>query len=208
MHHLAGADPKRQRAHATVSAGVAVAAHQQRAGRQAQLGSHHVHDPLAGLSEVKQAHARRLGIRPHAVEARRERRIGLRGAARKRGDDMVEGGKGQLRVADRQAPLLERPECLRAAVVHEMSADEKQGIPIAELAHHVPVPDFLKQRLRTHVCRLQPRSILVSRSLRISIGDAGWASRNSGKPWHQPQASRPRHHERTWCTSTMLPSGS
>src|SRR5262249_42449491 len=66
-------------------------------------------------------------------------------------------------------------ECLRATVVQQMSADVKEGIALAQLAHHVPVPDFLKQGLRTHsLPSPNPRALLVSPP--HSIGDAAWAA--------------------------------
>ena len=151
VHDLARADAERERAHAAVRAGVAVAADQQRAGqRQAQLRPDHVHDALAGLAEVEQAHAGSLGIGAHAVEALRQGRVGLGRAAGEGRYDMVEGCKRQLRIVDRETPFLERLECGGAAVMHEVPADVQQRIAVAEIGHHMPVPDLVEKSCGAH----------------------------------------------------------
>ena len=70
VDHLGGADAEGDGAHAAVGAGVAVAAHQQRAGQgDALLGPDDVDDALAGLAEVEQPDAPAPGLVAHVVEA-------------------------------------------------------------------------------------------------------------------------------------------
>src|SRR5262249_24222859 len=107
---------------------------------------------------------------------------------------------------DGQAPLFEHPERVRTAVVHEMPADVQQRITVAELAHHVPVPDLLKQRLGTHSCRLLPAAF-IRHPLTSIVAPVGRRAILASISIHLKQRAD-AHQQRTWCTSMMLPSGS
>ena len=137
---------------AAVGAGVAVAAHHRGAGqRQAELGRRHVHDALALLADVVQAHAGRARL----LAQQGDQFVGPRrvapGAARRGLDQMVRGGEGQLGIAHGQTAPQHPGDGLAAAqVVQQVPVDVQQVDAGRERFHHMLVPDLVEQRERAH----------------------------------------------------------
>src|SRR5207244_2694757 len=55
-----------------------------------------------------------------------------------------------LRIADGVAHRLQRLERRGAAVMHEMPTDVQQRMAVAEIGHHMPVPNLVEESCGAH----------------------------------------------------------
>src|SRR5271169_6027078 len=100
-------------------------------------------DALTGLAEVEQLDPPTLGLIAHEIEplgVGLQRLVGASGLSR---DDVIEGGEGEVRIADAVARILDRLQATAAAVMHEMAADVQERVAIAQLGNDVAIPDLV-----------------------------------------------------------------
>ena len=153
MLHFGRADAECEGAYRPMGAGVAVAANQRDARqRQAELRADYMHDALALLADVEQAHARQRGLLAQTDDQVVGPRRDAAGAPRPCLDHMVGCGKGQLRVAHRHpTPKHVCNRIASAQVVQQVAVDVQQVDTGRQRIDHVLVPDFGEQGARSHV---------------------------------------------------------
>ena len=129
--------------------GVAVAAHQCRAGkRQPLFGPHHVHDALAVLAEVEQLDAVGAGRLAHRLDQRQARRMGMFRAAGPGRHGVIGRAVDQARLHRRIAFIdgfLQR--LAPRHVVQQQAIDVQEHEAVAEICDDVAVPDLVEQGL-------------------------------------------------------------
>src|SRR5580693_2968532 len=157
---LAGADAKGDRAERAVSGGVGVTAddRQARLG-QPELRADDVHDALAGVPHRVQPDAELVGVPAQRLELDAGDRVGYRTArtldrrsradAGSRGDVVVLGRDREVGPPDLAAGGTQAVEGLGAGdLVHEVQVDEEQVWFTLLAAHHMGIPDLLRERAR------------------------------------------------------------
>ena len=145
---LGGADAEGQRPEAAHRAGVAVAADQGGPGqRNAELRGDHVDDPLARVVEIEEPDPGRSSHSPAAC--RTYGPAGAKVSSRRPGacgDDVVDGGEGELGIAHPPpgAPEpLEGPE--RRDLVDHVAVHVEQIPAVVEPCHHVAGPELVEE---------------------------------------------------------------
>ena len=146
---LGGADAEGERAERAVRRGVAVAAHDRRAGQgEALLGADDVDDALADVLDVEQGDAEVPAVLLQGLDLDARGLVGdALGAV---GGRHVVVGHRERRIdaAHRAAALAQAFEGLRAGhLVHEMTVDVEERRAVVFLVHHVGVPDLVEQGL-------------------------------------------------------------
>src|SRR6202035_3259659 len=175
---LARADAEGDRAERAVRRGVRVAADDRHARLgEAELRADHVHDALPGVAHRVQADTELSRVLAQRLDLRAGNRVGDRavragerharaGNAGRR-NVVVLGGDGQVRAAYLAAGRAQAVEGLRARdLVDEVQVDEEQVWLALLAAHHVGVPDLLRERARraahaVHLLRLLIRGCLT-----------------------------------------------
>ncbi len=177
---LAGADAEGDRAEGAVRRGVRVAADDRHARLgEAELRADHVHDALPGVAhrvqpdaELGRVLAQRLDLRPGDRVRDRAVRAGQRHA--RAGDAgrrnvVVLGGDGQVRAAYLAAGRAQAVEGLRAGdLVDEVQVDEEQFWLALLAAHHMGVPDLLRERARRAAHAVHLLRLLISELCTVS----------------------------------------
>ncbi len=160
---LRGADAEGDGAEGAVGGGVAVAAGDGHAGLgESQFGADHVDDALVVMREVVERHAEVAAVAFERAHHGLGHGVAERAGGVARGDDVIDGREGAVRVADGPAVEAELVEGLGGGhFVNEVQPDEELGLPRWQDAHGVRVPDFLQECL-AHVCCLP-----TSRAFRV-----------------------------------------
>jgi len=148
---LAGADPEGDRSESPVGGGVGIAAGNGGAGLgDALFRADDVDDALFSRGDVEEGDAEVGTILAEFLDhgVRQSVLKGLHPLVG--GHDVVDRGKGPPRESHLQAQIAEHAEGLGAGdLVDQMGADKNLGRAIRQLAHGMPLPNFLKKRL-TH----------------------------------------------------------
>ena len=149
---LRRADAEGQRAEAAVGAGVAVAADHGEAGQhEPELGPHHVHDALARLAQIEQPHAgRRAPPRSadHSSPPSGKVVPSRPGRLETAWSGVAKTSSGSCTVRPRAASSAKAGG--RRQVVEQMAVDVQQHPAVAQLAHHVRVPELVEQGAAGH----------------------------------------------------------
>ena len=183
--HLAGADAKGQRAHATMRGGMRIAADDRGAGqREALFRPDDVHDALFARGRAEIANAEILNVLFQRGELLRALRILDRQALARRiqprgGRHVVIGhGQRQFGPANLAPGDAQRLEGLRAGdFVDQVAIDEDQAGTILAPLDHVRVPDLLVQcAWGCHSTHLASASLAGKSAARFAMLNA-WTNR-------------------------------
>ncbi len=144
---LGGADAERDGAEGSVGGGVGVAAHNGHPGqRPALLGSHHVHDALAGVAHREVHDAELGGVGPERLDLFAADRIGDRLVDVGGGDVVVLGRDGEVGASNRATGEAQAVEGLRRGhLVDQVEVDVEQVGFSRRRIDDVAVPDLLCQ---------------------------------------------------------------
>ena len=149
MLHLGSADAERQRAEGAVSGGVGVAADDGGAGQgDAELGAHHMDDPLIFVVEIVEANPERLAVIGERLHLDAGHLAGGGDVLGGGGDVVIHGGPGQVRAAQLAVHGAQAVKCLRAGhFMHQMAVDVDEGGLPFHFPYHVGVEYFLIEGL-------------------------------------------------------------
>ena len=182
---LGGADAPGQRSHPAVAGGVTVPAHQRASGqRDAELGPDHVDDALPRVVDVEMGDPELLAVAAPHPDERQTGGVGVVGAIRTGGNDVVDHRERELRASHRDAAA---PQPVEAPVarhlVHQVAVDVDEHGAVAEIGDDVVVPDPVEQRAGSRrACRA-----------RVSHRWSGSSSRRPRRRGYWPvQDSAPR----------------
>src|SRR5262249_45234732 len=147
MLDLAGPDPEGQGPERPVSAGMAVAADDRRAGeRQPQLRTDHMDDPLMTTVDVVEGDGEFPAVGPQDLDL--PARQGIADVELVVGRDVViDGGVGQVRPADSPPGQPKAVEGLRTGHFMNQVAIDVQERRLFRRRDDVAIPDFLEQGL-------------------------------------------------------------
>ena len=154
-------DSKRDSAESPVGRRVRVAAGDRNPGlREPLLRTDHVDDPLFSAFWIEEGDPVLPAVFLKSDDHVLGERIAKGSLAGVRGDDVIDGGEGTLRIGNGEAEGAEHAERLRARdLVNQVERDEELGLAVRQEADGMRVPDLFKEafpHLRSHPCESRP----------------------------------------------------